>query len=64
VSADLVHQLPYRFVIRVKHGLELMLQAPSALTRDEFDQHPESVYAVTNIPILVAWTAQGAYEMA
>ena len=64
VPADVVDQLLYRFVALVKHGLELMLRAPSGLARDEFDQHPEWVYAPTDIPSLVAWTAQGAYDLA
>ena len=64
VPLDVVDRLLYRFVALVKQGLELMLRDPSALARDEFDQHPELVYAPTDIPIWVAWTAQGAYEMA
>jgi hypothetical protein len=59
-----VDQLLYRFVALVKQGLELMLRDPSALARDEFDQHPEWVYAPADIPIWVAWAAQGTHEMA
>lgn len=64
VPLEVVDRLLYRFVVLVKQGLELMLRAPSALARDEFDQHPEWVYAPKDIPVLVAWTAHGIYEMA
>jgi len=64
VPAELVDQLLYHFVALVKQGLELMLQTPSVLARDEFDQHPDWAYGSADIPRLVTWTAQGAYELA
>jgi hypothetical protein len=64
VETELVDQLLYRFVALVKHGLELMLRDPSELTRKEFRQNPDLAYTAEEIPVLVLWTAVGAYELA
>lgn len=64
VEAEMVDELLRRFVALVKHGLELMLQAPSERAREEFRKKPALAYGPADIPVLVAWTAQGAYEMA
>jgi hypothetical protein len=64
VPPEVIDRLLYQFVLLVKQGLELMLREPSDLAHDEFDRHPEWVYAPRDIPILVAWTARGAYEKA
>lgn len=64
VEAEVIGELLYRFVALVKHGLELLLKAPSELARKEFRQKPELAYGPADIPVLVAWAAQGAYEMA
>jgi len=63
VEAELVDRLLYRFVALVKHGLELMLHAPSELTRKEFRKYPELAHTAAEIPVLVLWTAVGAYEL-
>jgi hypothetical protein len=64
VEAEMVDELLRRFVALVKHGLELMLQAPSERVREEFRKKPTLTYGPADIPVLVTWTAQGAYEMA
>jgi hypothetical protein len=64
VEAQLVDQLLHRFATLVKHGLELMLETPSERARQVFRQRPELMdYGPTDIPVLVAWAAQGAYEV-
>lgn len=63
VDSDLVNLLLYRFVSLVKRGLELMLEAPSELVEEAFRKHPELVYTTGAIPTLVAWVAQGVYEL-
>ncbi|MCX6030596.1 MAG: transposase [Chloroflexi bacterium] len=63
VQAEVVDQLLHRFVTLVKHGLELLLRAPSELARQEFRQHPDLVYTGAAIPGLVLWAAVGAYEL-
>jgi len=63
VEAEVVDRLLYRFVALVKRGLELMLDAPSELTRKEFRRNPELVYTAEEIPTLVLWAAVGAYEL-
>jgi hypothetical protein len=40
-----------------------MLEAPSELARKQLRQHPELAHGPANIPLLVAWTAQGAYGL-
>lgn len=64
VEAEVVDELLRRFVALVKHGLELMLKAPSELARKEFRRRSELAYGPSDISVLAAWTAQGAYEMA
>lgn len=63
VPAEVVDQLIHRFVTLVKHGLELMLRDPSELARQEFRQHPDLVYTIEEIGVLVLWAAVGAYEL-
>jgi len=63
VEAEVVDRLLYRFVALVKRGLELMLDAPSELTRKEFRRNPELIYTAEEIPALVLWAAVGAYEL-
>lgn len=63
VEAEVVDRLLYRFVALVKHGLALMLRAPSELARKEFRQNPDLVYTTEEIPTLVLWVAVGAYEL-
>lgn len=41
----------------------MLLATPSELARKEFRRHPEWVYTAVDIAGLVAWAAQGAYEM-
>ena len=56
-------RLLYSFVALVKKGLELMLHDPSELTRKEFRKYPKLVLTADKIPVLVLWTATGAYEL-
>jgi len=64
MAPQLLDQLLLRFVRLVQHGLELMLQAPSERAREVLRQHPELTYGPADVPVLVAWAAQGAYELA
>ncbi len=63
VPAEVIDQLIHRFVTLVKHGLELLLRDPSELARQEFRQHPELIYTIEEIGVLVLWAAVGAYEL-
>lgn len=63
VEIELVDRLLYSFVALVKKGLELMLHDPSELTRKEFRKYPKLVLTAEKIPVLVLWTAIGAYEL-
>jgi len=58
-----VEELLLRFATTVKQGLELMLTTPSELARKEFQRQPALVYTAADIAGLVAWVAQGAYEL-
>jgi len=49
-------------VATVKQGLELMLHTPSEQAKKEFRRRPELAYGAADIPLLLVWTAQGAYE--
>ncbi len=63
VEDEIVDQLLYRFVALVQKGLELMLDAPSDLTRTEFRQNPALAYTAEDIPALALWAATMAYEL-
>ncbi len=63
VDQELVNTLLYHFVSLVKRGLRLMLETPSELAREAFQKQPELVYQVGDIPTLVAWVAQGVWEL-
>ena len=62
VPAEVVDQLIHRFVTLVKHGSELMLRDPS-VGPSGVRQHPDLVYTIEEIGVLVLWAAVGAYEL-
>ncbi len=63
VPPEVVDRLLYRFVTLVRQGLELMLRDPSELAHTEFDRHPEWVYTISDIPVMVTRAACGAYDL-
>ncbi|MCX6033168.1 MAG: transposase [Chloroflexi bacterium] len=63
VAAEMVDELLLRFVTLVKHGLVLMLTTPSELAGKEFRQQLALSYTAADIPALLVWLAQSAYEL-